>query len=158
VEVVNYNSTKKSKRPDLCFELRRERSFEFIQEQDALFAECKPVDRKHKLKDHYCAVGKDCTGIERFIIGDYAWAMEQAFMIGYVQDGFRIHPGLAEELADPEKCAGLGEPSQLAVVGMESGLGIPLYQSVHRRTFQWTHGRPATPIELFHSWHDCTTH
>lgn len=157
-EVVNYNGTKISKKPDLIFKLRREHRADWDQRQDALFAECKPVDKNHKLKDHYCAVAKDCTGIERFVIGDYAWAMEEALMIGYVRDGLQINPHLEKVLQDPIRRLGLGNPTMLetTVLSRPDGRACDIHQTTHQRAFSWASGEPATPIILFHSWHDCT--
>ncbi|MBK9260463.1 MAG: hypothetical protein IPM54_11595 [Polyangiaceae bacterium] len=157
VEVVNHDGTKKSKRPDLCFELRREDRVDWDQLQDALFAECKPVDRDHSLNGHYCAVEKDCTGIERFVIGDYAWAMEEALMIGYVRDGFAILPDLANALTDPDRRAKLGEPTAPTPVDARPNRQPrnALYKTTHKRSFRWRGGKKATPIDIFHSWHDC---
>lgn len=156
-EVVNYNGAKISKKPDLIFKLRREHRTDWDQRQDALFAECKPVDKNHKLKDHYCAVAKDCTGIERFVIGDYAWAMEEALMIGYVRDGLQIDPHLAEALQDPVRRLGLGNPTPLETTKLSGpdGGACDLHQTTHQRIFSWASGEPASPIILFHSWHDC---
>lgn len=156
-EVVNFDGTKISKKPDLIFNLRREDRTDWDQTQDALFAECKPVDQKHKLKDHYCAIAKDCTGIERFVIGDYAWAMQEALMIGYVRDRFRIHPHLAESLADAKRHESLGSPTSPTLVPSSSTGGEAFHQTFHQRRFIWRqNGRPATPITIYHSWHDCT--
>lgn len=157
VEIVNYDGTKKAKKPDLCFDLQRENQVDWDQLQDALFAECKPVDKKHLLKDHYCAVGKDCTGIERFVVGDYAWAMEEGFMIGYVRDGFTIYPHLAEALKEKSKRTYLGDPTSLVDIkaANDSANAATLHKSTHKRLFSWMDGPAATPIDLFHSWHNC---
>jgi len=155
-EVENYNGEKISKKPDLVFHLRRE-NICWDQRQDALFAECKPVDRNHSLTANYCATGTDRVGVERFVIGDYAWAMQEALMIGYVRDGFRIHPHLADSLADPNRHEGLGSPTSPTPVPSSSRGGESLHQSVHQRRFIWKQtGLPATPITIYHSWHDCT--
>jgi hypothetical protein len=155
-EVVNYNGEKISKKPDLVFKLRREHRIEWDQRQDAIFAECKPVDVKHKLKDHYCAIRKDCTGIERFIIGDYAWAMQEAFMIAYVRDGFQITRHLANALAIPSTRTGLGRPTPLSCVIEPASKDCQgLYLTTHQRLFSWPNGSSATPIDLYHSWHTC---
>jgi hypothetical protein len=61
-EVENYDGKKISKKPDLVFHLQRENAV-WDRRQDAIFAECKPVDKSHPLSGHYCAVDKDCTGI-----------------------------------------------------------------------------------------------
>lgn len=158
VEVVNYDKTKKSKKPDLCFDLQREDRTDWDQLQDALFAECKPVDKKHPLNGHYCAVEKDCTGIERFVIGDYAWAMEEALMIGYVRDGFNIYPHLQNSLNNALRKTKLGSPTPLEAIEATTAASekTMLYHSTHQRLFPWRDGRQATPITLYHSWHDCS--
>ncbi|MGP8200299.1 MAG: hypothetical protein ACLQU4_12440 [Limisphaerales bacterium] len=85
-EVENYNGEKISKKPDLVFHLQRENAL-WDQRQDAIFAECKPVDRDHSLSANYCAVGTDRVGVERFVIGDYAWAIHIApIQVFAVQD------------------------------------------------------------------------
>jgi hypothetical protein len=124
--------------------------------QDSLFAECKPVGREHPLNTHYCAVGKKTSGIERFVCGAYASAMEQALMIAYVRDGFQITRQLADTLEIPKTRAGLGQPTALScVVEATSKDCQGLYLTTHQRLFSWPDGRPATPIDLYHSWHDC---
>jgi hypothetical protein len=157
VEIVNYDGTKKSKKPDLCFDLQRENRIDWDQLQDAIFVECKPVDKKHSLKAHYCAVGKDCTGVERFVIGDYAWAMHEAMMVAYVRDGVRVDPDLINGLTDSRCHKLLGSPTKPLIVPLGGAGAQPLYKTAHRRLFTWREtGKPATTITLYHSWHDCT--
>lgn len=157
-ELTNYNFTKKSKKPDLVFGLKREGRLDLLQTHDALFAECKPVGKSHRLRAHYCAVEVDCSGIERFVIGDYAWTMEQGMMIGFVRDGFQIKPHLSRVLKDKERRAKLGYPSApRAVCSAPAGTGAEmLHSTIHRRGFKWANGKPATPITLYHSWHSCS--
>lgn len=158
VEVVNFDGSKQSKKPDLCFDLQRENRIDWDQLQDALFAECKPVDKNHPLNGHYCAVNKDCSGIERFVIGDYAWAMEEALMIGYVRNGITIHPHLANSLKDKTRRSKLGNPTPLVSINESTcgDISSVLYRTTHQRSFIWTNNdQQATPIDLFHSWHDC---
>ena len=157
-EVVNFNGIKISKKPDLVFKLRREDRADWDQTQDAIFAECKPVDAQHSLTGHYCAIGKDCTGIERFVIGDYAWAMEEAFMIGYIRGGLTITRNLKPVLADASRHRQLGSPSELEAVESVSlnSKTARLHRTIHQRLFQWSNGVSASPVEIFHSWHDCS--
>lgn len=152
-ETVNYNGARISKKPDLIFRLRREHRTEWDQRQDALFAECKPVDRAHSLSGHYCATGTSTSGIERFVIGDYAWAMEEALMIAYVRDDFRVHPHLATALTNPATRAALGNPTPPEDI---AGSPVTLHRTTHQRRFQWPDGRAASAIAIFHSWHDCS--
>ena len=155
-EVENHDARKIGKKPDLIFHLKRSNEL-WDKRQDALFAECKPVDKKHSLAGHYCAVDKDCSGIARFVIGNYAWAMHESMMIGYVRDGYTIVPHLANALGDTSKYAKLGNPtSPVAVDASIRGQEQPtLYRTTHERQFTWPNGRTATPIDVFHSWHDC---
>lgn len=154
---ANYDESSIGRKPDLVFRLnRRELCQTHDRLQDCLFAECKPVDRAHLLHEHYCAVGKKTSGIERFVCGAYAWAMEQGMMIAYVRDGFEITRHLTETLATKKIRAGLGEPSPLTcVIGSTNKYCQGLHLTTHQRPFSWPGGKPATPIDLYHSWHDC---
>lgn len=153
---ANHDESSIGRKPDLVFRLNRELCQTHNRVQDSLFAECKLVGRKHPLNEHYCAVDKKTSGIERFVYGAYAFAMEQALMIGYVRDGFQITRHLAHTLAIPKSRAGLGHPTALScVIEATSNDCQGLYLSTHQRLFSWPDGRPATPIDLYHSWHDC---
>jgi hypothetical protein len=153
---ANHDETSIGRKPDLVFRLKRELCLTHNRVQDSLFAECKPVDRQHPLNEHYCAVGKKTSGIERFVCGAYASAMEQAMMIAYVRDGFQFTPHLADILAIPKTRAGLGQPTALScVIKPTSNDSHGLCLTSHQRMFSWPNGTPATPIDLYHSWHDC---
>jgi len=153
---ANHDESSIGRKPDLVFRLNRELCHSHNRVQDSLFTECKPVDRAHPLNKHYCAVGKKTSGIERFVSGAYAPAMEQAMMIAYVRDGFQITRHLAEALATLEARSGLGEPSLLSsVIAGNDTTCQGLYLSTHQRPFAWKDGTRATPIDLYHSWHEC---
>ena len=153
---ANYDESSIGRKPDLVFRLNRELCQTHNRVQDSLFAECKPVGREHPLNEHYCAVGRKTSGIERFVCGAYASAMEQGLMIGYVRDGFRITGHLADALAVPKIRTGLGEPTALScVIKAASKDCHGLYRTIHQRLFSWPDGTPATAIDLYHSWHNC---
>lgn len=154
---ANHDESSIGRKPDLAFQLnRRELCRSHNRVQDCLYAECKPVGRAHPLNRHYCAVGKKTSGIERFVTGAYASAMEQAMMIAYVRDGLQITRHLAEALATQEAQSGLGKPSILSCVIVGNGtVSQGLYLSTHQRPFTWKDGTNATPIDLYHSWHAC---
>ena len=74
----------------------------------------------------------------------------------YARDKFSITRHLAESLAVPKTRVGLGEPSALSCVIEENSPHCPgLYLTTHKRLFSWLDGRAATPIDLYHSWHEC---
>lgn len=138
-KISNYNKNHPDKMPDIFFGLKRE-AYPIISNQDGLFVECKPVDVKHSVSKQYCE-----KGLKRFVIGDYAWAMQDAMMVGYVANGYSFQ-SLATALDAPSSTylntASHCEQAELAV-----------YHSRHNRDFMWleSHGS-ACPISVTHLW------
>src|SRR5207245_2283146 len=85
-KVKSFDGRNLEKMPDLFFHLVDDRRVSFP-DQDGVFAECKPIDRKHAVGGHYCD-----KGLARFVAGEYAWAMREALMIGYAVAGYAL-PG-----------------------------------------------------------------
>jgi len=81
-EVTNVDGKHPAKKPDLVLFLLKRDSLSVIRSHDGIFAECKPVDDSHAIGTHYCD-----SGINRFVTGDYAWAMQEGMMIAYVRGG-----------------------------------------------------------------------
>lgn len=136
-KVATYNKKSLDKMPDILFDLRREDS-PIMSEHDGLFVECKPVDVAHPVGSCYCK-----NGLVRFVIGDYAWAMQDAVMVGYVSAGYGF-----------DKLAAALQASQL--LGTVDHFEIPmhsLYRSQHKRDFKWLepHGS-ASGISVSHLW------
>jgi hypothetical protein len=74
----------------------------------------------------------------------------------YVRDGFQITRDLANVLVVPNTRTGLGQPTALScVIESPSKDCQGLYLTTHQRLFSWPDNRPATPIDLYHSWHNC---
>jgi len=153
-EVSNYDFTKRRKSPDLCFKLRHgdEEPRPVLSEHYALFVECKPIDRTHAAGGKYCD-----KGLCRFVDGDYAWAMEEGFMLGYARDGRTIAkhllPAMQQRL-EPLKVVELPKP--IARPDTRVTAAEALRASRHRRGFPWVDGNgPATDILVYHSWHNC---
>ncbi len=139
-KITNFNKTAPDKMPDIFFDLRREH-LSILSEQDGLFVECKPVDSEHPVYSCYCK-----KGLIRFVNGDYAWAMQQALMVGYVKTPYS-YANLSTALATQNPKIDLNTADHSAIAE-----GI-LYQSVHNRTFQWLEDRGvACPLEIFHHW------
>jgi len=78
-KITNFDKKHPDKMPDIFFNLKRDQ-LSILSNQDGLFVECKPVDQKHPIFSCYCK-----KGLIRFIDGDYAWAMQDALMVGYVK-------------------------------------------------------------------------
>ena len=113
--------------------------------QYGIFIECKPVDAKHSLVAHYCD-----KGIQRFVCGDYAWAMTQAMMIGYVDSdenpAERIEPAL-------EARKDVVLPVHAPTTCPHSLKGLPVAITEHHRDFCYVeNGQKAPDITLRHLW------
>lgn len=150
-EVPNYDGTHPAKKPDLVAFLLKRDHLSVRSSQDALFAECKPVDGVHPIAKHYCE-----GGIQRFVNGDYGWAMQEGMMIAYVRGSRTINTHLAPVLASPNQQSALGAPCAPELVPTDVGSGEPLQFTLHQRLFSWPgrHGK-ACQIQIFHSWHFC---
>ncbi len=150
-EVTNYDGTHPAKKPDLAFFLRREH-LPVLPSHDAIFAECKPVDAAHPVGTDYCD-----EGVRRFVDGEYGWTMQEGLLIAYARRQ-TISRHLAPALTGPRQKR-LGAPAAPFRVseGAASPRMEPLHRTTHARTFAWpAHHGVAQPIDLFHSWHDCT--
>jgi hypothetical protein len=140
IESINFNATKKSKRPDLVAFLSLSANTQ--PSQNGIFIECKPVDKEHSLLTDYCD-----AGIDRFIVGDYAWAMKEALMIGYNNVHAKPSLALVEPLKKRPTLETIGSPRDCRRSNHQPSVCI----TRHRRKFD-LHGRRARPIKLRHLW------
>ena len=153
--VTNHDGVLISKEPDMKFTIRDDRGSDVISTEDGLFVECKPVDGKHAPGTHYCD-----RGIQRFVDGDYAWAMQEAMMLGYVRGGRTIArdllPAMQKE-SRRQKLKTMALPRPVPEKERsEQTTDDPLHSSRHRRGFSWRDGKgDACPITVYHSWHVC---
>lgn len=139
-KITNVDKKHPDKMPDIFFDLKRDQ-YTVLSDQDGLFVECKPVDSEHPILSCYCQ-----KGLIRFVKGDYAWAMQDALMVGYVK-GYYSFIKLASVLDDREKGAILKTNSHSEVDE------YAIYRSSHEREFEWpeSHGQ-ACPISIAHLW------
>jgi hypothetical protein len=109
----DYQNSNIDKQPDLVFKFHAARGVGSDSAiYDGLFVECKPIDSKHSVQGHYLD-----KGLSRFVDGTYAWAMQDAMMLGYTNDGFNLSSKLIPALSKPSvheslKISGLPTPSQ----------------------------------------------
>ena len=153
-EVSNYNNQHPAKKPDLVLFLLQRESLAVLHSHDGLFAECKPVDKNHAIGQHYCD-----SGLMRFIQGDYAWAMQDGLLIAYVRNGRTIKKDLAPALRSKRRHVSLGAPGAPEPIceSHSSWSAEVLHTTTHKRSFSWPGlCGPAGPIQIFHSWHDCS--
>lgn len=156
-QVTDFTGHRLAKTPDLSFKLRNDesQSLSVLSSHEALFVECKPVDRGHPAGSAYCD-----EGLQRFVDGHYAWAMEQALMVGYARHGRTIAKHLIPSMEESKR------KMSLRVVELPRALRLPaacrtdscetLHVSKHRRRFPWPDNKGmATEIVVYHSWHRC---
>ncbi len=150
-KMTNFDGNHPHKMPDLVFFLNRD-SLPVLVTHDALVAECKPVDKDHPAGGDYCD-----KGLKRFVIGDYAWPMQEAMMVGYVRDGRSIAANLLPAMAQRQDDLGtVEEPKPVGRVRAVQQADC-MHVSVHTRAFDWRDGRGrACNIRIFHSWHSCS--
>ena len=156
-ETVSFNGGKISKKPDLAFKRLSHLSCADDIRQDAWFCECKILDggSSHGVPDYI----KD--GLMRFVIGDYAWAMPSAQMIGYVRHatgkGCVPTKQLHEYFAKSEPKTGnsyavltelLEEKTQEPRI---TGV-LPIHATTHARGFPLRGKAAPGPITLRHLW------
>ena len=139
-KIPNVDKKHPDKMPDIFFDLRRDQ-LAILSDQDGLFVECKPVDRNHPILSCYCK-----KGLVRFVNGDYAWAMQDALMVGYVKARYSFKK-LASVLDDSKKSAILKTTNHAAINE------YAIYRSNHKREFEWPESRgQACPISVAHLW------
>ncbi len=155
-QVANFDGTKLTKTPDLCFKLRIAdgATYRGLSEHDALFVECKPVDATHAAGSRYCD-----DGLVRFVVGDYAWAMQEGMMLAYARNQRTIADHLIPAMNETARLTSLATeqlPRILTAHRGESAGADRIHVSVHRRNFPWPDEKgQATNITLYHLWHDC---
>lgn len=148
----NYSGTTLKKEPDMLFPLRDDLRKNIIPSKDGLVVECKPIDKKHPANEHYCN-----KGIQRFVNGEYAWAMQESLMLGYSRDGRSIPTHLLPVMKKDENLRKLRTIQQpIKLLSSVCPRSDDLYISQHERNFQWREKKgKATPINIYHSWHLC---
>lgn len=155
-QVANYDGSKLTKTPDFIFKLRihEKAVYRGISEFDALFVECKPVDATHAAGSRYCD-----DGLVRFVVGDYAWAMQEGMMVAYARNQRTIADHLIPAMNEADRMTLLATqqlPQVLAAHKAENTGADRIHVSIHRRDFPWPGEKgPATNITLYHLWHDC---
>lgn len=140
-ESASFDGTLIEKRPDLALHLSDGgRPFPVV-------VECKLIDAAgDKTVGLYCR-----QGIDRFVKGDYAWAVTESFMLAYVRDGSDLDQCLFAFLSSAD--AGRQSYGLVATPDRDSsGSGV----SVHSRAFKYpTKAAPEDdpgPISLWHLW------
>ena len=144
-EMISFNGAHLEKRPDLSIHLSgRNPSFPLV-------VECKIVDAPSRRGvDTYCD-----SGLNRFLVGEYAWPAREAFMLAYVRDGTSIASALSPFFSKsltkrPAPYAIEQMPNALAIANVDGA------QSRHSRSFKYVLEAPSNQdpgtISVWHLW------
>jgi len=146
--VNNYGGRGRDKRPDFCIHLHNRNPY--LRTQDGIFIECKPVDKSHPVASHYCE-----KGITRFLNAEYAWAMREALMVGYITGNYTIQPKLLNAINKGKynnKC----EDQSLCEKSKNTSFSERIYITKHERNFCYVETKEKAPsITLRHLWLKC---
>ena len=143
-EICDFSGQKLEKRPDLTFRLCGRVRELGNRSYRGLFVECKVVDATHSVH-RYCA-----EGLERFLCGDYAWAMPEGMMLGYVRGAHTVPGTLTPHLAE-RKAQYLVRRAPRRRRG-EAHVAWPVFVSLHGRRFKLPSVAQPVPIEVGHLW------
>lgn len=144
--VEDYSGKRIQSRPDITIRLRDIRPLAANPLFDAIFIECKRVREGSNLGPYFT------KGMKRFLDGQYAWAVPQAVMIGYLETG----QVLPDHLEERVRRNGAGVAMQLVAYGNNQAVKSSgkryLAYTRHERT--WKHRNDDGPgdIELLHLW------
>ena len=142
----NYEGKYIDRMPDLAIALVDRKNIG-LPSEDELFIECKPVDKTHPVGQKYCH-----DGLIRFVRGDYAWAMVDAMMIGYVREGYNINPKLVKALQKSKTIITLQPPTP-CIKSFPTAYSEVTHITRHDRSFPYPEsGEQAPPITIRHLW------
>jgi hypothetical protein len=146
---ANYDGTRLDKQPDLRFSTIPTGTPARLIEQHAIFAECKIVDSAGQSVHRYC---KD--GLQRFVTGQYSWAMPSGLMLAYAREACSVPATLSPHLGD---CT-FADPCALATRALpaeDTAAGGPprAWVSSHARAWKYRRARRAPgEIRVWHLW------
>lgn len=147
--VFTFDGRHIEKKPDLTFRLIDTKLRSEVAAHRAFFVECKALWDNGAVS-RYCS-----QGIRRFVVGEYAWAVSSAAMIGY-QDGSKevatdLEPYLERDRKSGNSLRTVRLPGEEAVVTVAGG--YQAYFSQHDRPWRYPQSeRGPGEISLAHLW------
>lgn len=151
-EYANYNKAALQKKPDIVIDMINARYGQSDSLHDAYFIECKLL-RSNRSANYYIN-----HGVNKFTIGDYAWAMPNAMMVGYVRNNAELPAYLLNGYAryDSENNTALIDGEiEPCPNSQRQYPESPAFISAHER--DWVHPEYGAPgnISLTHLWLNC---
>lgn len=147
-KVERFDGTGIDKAPDLTIRKQNIQPGLVDTHFQALFIECKLIEKE---KTPLLYIKK---GINRFVIGDYAWAMPQALMLAFVRDGKTLPDGLMDffENNKTNKVVNSCKPKRnVCKVAFKLCASQNAYLTIHNRSWVHAKGKPGD-INIYHAW------
>ncbi len=146
-EYINYNANNIKKSPDLIFRIKTKRPGlpPRMNIYDGIFVECKLITKTATVNDYVQ------NGLQRFIDGEYAWAVKQGLMMAYVRTTQELPATLDDYFIKHKASNHINLISNLAVC--THSLATPeVFTSKHARS--WAYPTKASPgdIDIRHIW------
>jgi len=147
-KVERFDGTGIDKAPDLTIRKQEIHPGLVDTHFEALFIECKLIEKK-KTPLLYIE-----NGVNRFVVGDYAWSMSQALMLAFVRNGKGLPDGLMNIFKRNQRkplvddCMPISDICKLIF----STGAYEVYETSHAR--KWSHPRygAAGNIDIYHLW------
>lgn len=146
--IRNFSGKRISTRPDITIHLRNIKPLVADPILDAVFIECKRIRKSKNLAPYFNG------GIKRFLDGDYAWAVQQAFMIGYLETDQTLPQYLEKKLIKSTAEAMQVVRDHKKRLVRPSGNKYLAYTR-HQRIWQHRNEDQPGDIELLHIWLSC---
>lgn len=146
-EFINYNADHIKKSPDLVFRLKSKRTGlpPKMNIYDGIFVECKLITDSATVNNY---VQK---GLQRFVDGEYAWAVKQGLMMAYVRTTQELPTALDDYFIKHKASNSYNLVSNLAACS--HSLATPkVFTSKHGRS--WAYPTKTSPgdIDIRHMW------
>lgn len=139
-EEENAAGTELEKRPDLTIRRSGEHPLGVQRGENALFIECKVVDRTRTMKRYVP------DGLARFVDGRYASAVSIGLMVAYVDGAYSL-PGTLEQYLRRKDCPC---PAPVTRRGGASQRGV--HVTSHARTWPYPDGGAPGAVRVGHLW------
>ncbi|WP_242112711.1 hypothetical protein [Luteimonas aquatica] len=139
----NYNAQFINKQPDLIIQLA-DGPLQQTRRYVGIYVETKIVSMKTPISRY------TDEGLKRFIVGDYAWAMQGAMMIAYQAQRPRPRQTLEVKLAADATLATI--PQQGHCFASPAAAAPLCGNSMHQRTWHYHSGDNPGPIRVWHMW------
>ena len=146
-EYINYNADHIKKSPDLIFRIKTKRSglVPRMNIYDGIFVECKLITKTATVNDYVQ------NGLQRFVDGEYAWAVKQGLMMAYVRTPQELPATLDDYFIKHKTSNHFNLVSNLDVCS-HSPAKPKVFTSQHGRNWAYpTKGSPGD-IDIRHIW------